>query len=205
MVVGSTPFSVAFGVAAVATGFPPQDVVLTSLIVYAGASQFSALAVLAAGGPPLLAVLTVWLVNLRFIPIGLAIPTAMTPTLPRRLVAAHLLVDLSIVLAHATTPERRTRFFWTTSILLYVGWASGTIIGALAGSVLPDPEVLGLDAALPAMFVGILIPFWRDPSSRRAVAGGAGLATGAILIGLAPFAVLASISGAAAGLIERRR
>jgi 4-azaleucine resistance transporter AzlC len=176
-----------------------------SLIVYAGASQFSAIAVLAAGGPPLLAVLTVWLVNLRFIPIGLAMPSSITLTLPTRLLAAHLLVDPSILLAHATTPERRNRLFWVTSLTLYCLWVIGTVIGVLVGSVIPDPSILGLDAALPTMLVAILVPFWKDRPSRRAAIGGAGLAAAAVLVGLAPLAVPAGILGAAAGLIEPRR
>lgn len=205
MVVGASPASVAFGVVAGAAGVSPLNAVLMSLIVYAGASQFSAIAVLAAGGPPLLAVLTVWLVNLRFIPIGLAMPSSITPTLPRRLIAAHMLVDFSVVVPHATTPERRTRFFWTMSATLYSMQALGTLIGSLLGAVLPDPRTLGLDAALPAMFVAILVPFWKDWRSRRAAVGGAGLAACAVLVGLTPLAVLAGIIGAAAGLIERRR
>lgn len=205
LVVGIAPFGVAFGVAAAAAGIDPLNATLMSLIVYAGASQFSAIAVLSAGGPPLLAVLTVWLVNLRFIPVGLAMPSSMTPTLPTRLMAAHLLVDPSIVLAHATTPERRNRLFWIASVTIYGLWGVGTVIGVLAGAVIPDPSVLGLDAALPAMFVAILVPFWKDRPSRRAAIGGAGLAAAAILVGLAPLAVPAGILGAVAGLIERRR
>jgi 4-azaleucine resistance transporter AzlC len=203
--VGITPFGVAFGVAAAAAGVSPVNATLMSMAVYAGASQFSAIAVLVAGGPPLLAVLTVWLVNLRFIPVGLAMPGSMTPTLPKRLIAAHLLVDPSIVLAHATTPERRNRLFWIVSLTLYGLWALGTVVGALAGAVIPDPGVLGLDAALPAMFVAILVPFWKDGPSRRAAIGGAGLAAAAVLVGLTPLAVPAGVLGAVAGLIERRR
>jgi len=162
LLVGTAPFGVAFGVAAAAAGIDPLAATLMSLIVYAGASQFSAIAVLAAGGPPLLAVLTVWLVNLRFIPIGLAMPSSITLTLPTRLLAAHLLVDPSILLAHATTPERRNRLFWVTSLTLYCLWVIGTVIGVLVGSVIPDPSILGLDAALPTMLVAILVPFWKD-------------------------------------------
>ncbi len=205
LAVGIVPYALAFGVAAGAAGIDPLNATLMSLIVYAGASQFSALAVIASGGSALLAVLTVWLVNLRFIPLGLAMPRAMTPTLPTRLMAAHLLVDPSIVLAHASSPERRNRLFWAASLAMYVLWAIGTVVGVLAGGVIPDPAVLGLDAALPAIFVAILVPFWKDRPSRHAAYGGAGLAAGVLLVGPVALAIPAGVLGAAAGLIERRR
>lgn len=205
LAVGIVPYALAFGVAAAAAGVGPLNATLMSLIVYAGASQFSALAVIASGGSALLAVLTVWLVNLRFIPLGLAMPREITPTLPARLVAAHLLVDPSIVLAHATTPERRNRLFWAASLAMYTLWAIGTIVGVLAGGIIPDPSVLGLDAALPAIFVAILVPFWNHRPSRRAAYGGAGLAAAVLLVGPAALAIPVGVLGAAAGLIERRR
>ena len=119
--------------------------------------------------------------------------------------AAHLLVDPSIVLAHASTPERRNRLFWTASIAMYVLWAIGTVVGVLAGGIIPDPAVLGLDAALPAIFVAILVPLWKDRASRRAAYGGAGFAAVVLLVGPAALAIPAGVLGAVAGLSGRRR
>ena len=49
-------------------------------------------------------------------------------------------------------------FFGGLTILPYIGWASGTLIGALLGNVLPDIILNALNIALYAMFIAIIIP-----------------------------------------------
>jgi 4-azaleucine resistance transporter AzlC len=205
LALGVTPFAMAFGIAAVAVGLPPGNTMLMTAVLYAGASQFSAIGVLATGGSTLLAIITVWLVNLRFVPLGLAMPRSIAVTWPRRLLAAHLLIDPSIALARATTPERRARLFWISSIVMYVLWIAGTAIGVAAGNIVPDPSVLGLDAALPCVFIAILAS-WRDHlPSRRAAIGGAVLTAAALAVGPATFAIPAGVAGATLGLLPQGR
>ena len=49
-------------------------------------------------------------------------------------------------------------FFGGLTILPYIGWASGTLIGALLGNILPDIILNALNIALYAMFIAIIIP-----------------------------------------------
>lgn len=49
-------------------------------------------------------------------------------------------------------------FFGGLTVLPYIGWASGTLIGALLGNVLPDIILNALNIALYAMFIAIIIP-----------------------------------------------
>lgn len=199
LALGLTPFAMAYGIAAAAVGLSPTTTILTSVLIYAGASQFGAIGVLAAGGSPLLALFTVWMINVRFIPVGLAMPRAIATTWPRRLVAAHLLIDPSLALAHATAPERRARLYWVSSTAIYVLWIGGTAIGVVAGRTIPDPSLLGLDAALPCAFLAILSTWRHQVSARRAAAGGA-LLTGTVLaMGLPTLAIPAGVLGAALG------
>src|SRR5690625_173694 len=147
--------------------------VAMSAIIYAGASQLTALGVLAAGASPLLAIATVWLVNLRFVPLGLSMPPRLASGWPSHLVAAHLLVDpLLIVNGTAETHERRKQY-WMIGPALDLNWQVGTVLGYRAGTAIPDPTVLGLDVALPAAFVALLTSWRRDVPSRRAALGGA--------------------------------
>lgn len=203
LALGIIPYALAFGLTAGAAGLGPSTATAMSLVVYAGASQFSAVAVLAAGGSAAVAVLTVWLVNLRFVMLGLVMPNSLTPTLRSRLLAAHLLIDPSLALAHATTPERRTRLFWIASWMIYVLWAVWTAIGVSIGTLIPDPRLLGLDAALPAVFVALLAPLWRDAASRRAAIGGASLSGATLVLASPTLAIPVGILGAGFGLIGR--
>ena len=51
--------------------------------------------------------------------------------------------------------------FWSTGIAIFFLWNIGTLIGALATRALPDPRVLGFDAAPPAAFLALLAPRLR--------------------------------------------
>jgi 4-azaleucine resistance transporter AzlC len=204
LALGLTPFAMAFGVAAVAAGVSPTSTMLLSIVVYAGASQFSAIGVLATGGSSALALVTVYLVNLRFIPLGLAMPPSIARTWPQRLLASHLLVDPALAIAYATTPDRRARLFWVFSVLMYVLWIAGTAIGVVAGTTIPDPELLGLDAALPCAFIALLASWRHDAPTRRATFGGAGLTAATLAAGATTLATPIGVLGAVFGLPRRR-
>lgn len=64
--------------------------------------------------------------------------------------------------------------FWATGVALFTLWNLGTLIGALATHALPDPKVLGFDAAPPAAFLALLAPRLRAREP-LAVALGAGV------------------------------
>jgi predicted branched-subunit amino acid permease len=196
-------FGAAFGVAGIAAGIELGMVLAISAILYAGASQFGAIGVLAAGGSPLLALATVWLMNLRFVPLGLVMPPEIARSLPARLLAAHLLVDPSAAVVHGPDRARQAVLFWRSGVAMYVAWVVGTLVGALAGSAIADPQVLGLDAALPAAFVGILGGWMRHRPSRRAAIGGAAGAAVGVAVGPVGPALLLSMVGALAGLTAR--
>ena len=80
----------------------------------------------------------------------------------RKLAAAQLVIDESTGLAiREPTPEASRVGFWAAGLSVFAFWNLGTLAGAIAGEVLPDPEALGLDAAVPAAFVALLAPRMR--------------------------------------------
>jgi predicted branched-subunit amino acid permease len=65
-------------------------------------------------------------------------------------------------MAIARESPAESRFaFWATGVALFTFWNLGTLIGALATHLVPDPKVLGLDAAPPAAFLALLAPRLR--------------------------------------------
>ncbi len=59
----------------------------------------------------------------------------------------------------AITEDKVNKYFFAgLTILPYIGWASGTLIGSLLGNVLPDIVLNSLNIALYAMFIAIIIP-----------------------------------------------
>ncbi len=169
-------FALSFGVASVSAGASVWQTCALSLFVFTGASQFSAMSVVGAGGSMLAAYGGAVLLAARNLVYGLALSSSaksMAGNLPRRLFAAHFVIDETTALALAqSSPRFRKVAFWTTGIGLFTFWNLGTLIGALAGTAI-DPQKFGLDIAFPAAFIVMLVPHLRSKLGRQAaVLGG---------------------------------
>lgn len=157
-----------FGALAASAHVPLVLISAMSLFVFAGGSQFLAVAVIAAGGAPVAAVLGGLLLNLRHLPFGLAVGDIVGRSWPARLVGTHLMVDEVVAFARSRPdPDAARRAYWTLGVVMFLGWNSGTVLGALAGNAVPDPAQLGVDAAFPAALLALLLPGLREASSAR--------------------------------------
>ncbi len=166
-------FAVVFGVGAVSAGGSVLQTCAMSLLVFTGASQFSAVSVVDGGGSTGAALSGALLLAARNGVYGLTMARHLRGPLGQRLIAAQLTIDESTAMATAqASPRARTTAFWITGLSVYVFWNLGTLIGALVGSSL-TPETYGLDAAFPAGFVAMVVPHFRTRSGRIAGALGA--------------------------------
>jgi 4-azaleucine resistance transporter AzlC len=164
-------FGLSFGVLAASTGLSVLQACVMSLAVFTGASQFAAIGIVAAGGSVGYAIGSALLLAARNGAYGIA----MSPYLPRgrwyRVVAAHITLDESTAMATAQRDAASARVaFWVTGVAVFAFWNIGTLAGALAGTAIADPKTLGLDAAFPAGFVGLLAPHLRGRRGRAAAA-----------------------------------
>lgn len=190
-------FAVSFGVSSVAAGASVAQTCALSLLVFTGASQVSAVSVIASGGSGASAFGGAAVLAARNAVYGLAMAPHMKGRLPIRLLAAQLTIDESTAMAAAQDDEQHRRAaFWITGVSVYVFWNLGTLIGALVGSSI-DPERYGLDAAFPAAFVAVLFPLLKD--RRAALAATIGAVVCAALIPFTPVGV--PILCAAAGIL----
>ncbi len=166
-------FGVVFGVGAVSAGGSVLQACVMSLLVFTGASQFSAVSVIDGGGTTASALSGAMLLAARNGVYGLTMARDLRGPLVQRLIAAQLTIDESTAMSTAQrTPRERVAAFWITGLSVYVFWNLGTLAGALAGSTI-DPETYGLDAAFPAGFVAMVAPQFRTPPGRTAgVLGG---------------------------------
>jgi 4-azaleucine resistance transporter AzlC len=175
-------FAVSFGVGAVSAGASVAQTCVMSLLVFTGASQFSAVSVIGAGGSTGSALGGALLLAARNGVYGLTMARRLDGSLGRRLVAAQLTVDESTAMSAAQPDlDRQRAAFWITGLSQYVSWNIGTLLGALAGSAI-DPKTFGLDAAFPAAYVAMLWPLLRSGRGRLAAGCGA-----AICLALIPF------------------
>lgn len=167
-----------FGAISVAAGLPLWLPVVMSVVVFAGSSQFIFVGILAAGGNPIAAVASALLANTRLVPLGFSIGTVFENVPPlRRLLGTHLITDEAVAfsVAEADTKSRRTAF-WLCGIGLFATWNIGVLVGTLGGGAINDTAALGLDAAFPAILLGLIMPALRDRATRNAAFIGAAIA-----------------------------
>ena len=194
---------VSFGAVAVDSGLGIWLPIMMSLVVFAGASQFLFVALIASGASPVMAVLAGLIVNSRHLPFGLALGDTIGARLRERLVGAHVMTDESVGFAIGQTdPARRHDAYWLCGAGLFISWNLGTIAGAFAGDVIADTSAIGLDAAFPAVLVALVVPALRDATTRRAAVIGAVLAVAATPVLPAGLPILLALAGLAVFLAK---
>jgi len=155
--------------------------IVMSAVVFAGAAQFGATAVLVAGGDAITAIAAGTMLNARFLPMGVAAASALRGRSLRRAAEGQAVVDASWALAVRGDGPFDRELLLGATIPQYPAWVAGTAIGVLGGSALGDPATLGLDAIFPAFFLGLLAAELARP---RALA--ASMIGGAIALALTP-------------------
>lgn len=200
-------FGASFGAVSIAAGLTVPQTALLSLVMFTGASQFALVGVIDGGGALLAAIAAALLLGVRNAFYGVSMSQVLGVRGRRGALPAHFVIDETTAMAIARDDRDAQRYaFWATAVALYVSWNAGTLLGALGGSAVGDPESLGLDAAIPAAFLALLWPRLRDRTGRMVALGGALVAT--VLIPLAPAGVpvlAAAAVALVAGLRPRTR
>jgi 4-azaleucine resistance transporter AzlC len=161
-----------YGAISVGGGLDLWVPVVLSLIVFAGASQFLFVGIVAAGGSPIAATIAGLLVNSRHVAFGLAVSDVIGNGW-RRPIGSHLMTDENVAFALSQEDLRQKRAaYWVCGIGIFVFWNLGVLVGALAGSVITDTDAFGLDAAFPAVLLALVLPSLRDKSTRTAALAG---------------------------------
>lgn len=158
-------YGVAFGAASVADGFSVLQTSLFSLLMFTGASQFAAVGVVGAGGSVASAVGAAFMLGTRNALYGLQMAPVVRARGLKRLAAAQVTIDEStgVALSQATRgPAAMRAGFWYAGLGVYVFWNLFTLLGALGAQALGAPAAWGLDAAVPAAFLGLLWPRLTD-------------------------------------------
>lgn len=156
-------YGISFGALSVAAGLTLAQTMVLSLVMFTGGSQFAFVGIVAAGGGPVGAVATALLLGVRNAFYGLPAARFLRVRGLRRAFAAHVTVDESSANAASQVEHDATvAGFWAAGVWVYVWWGLATLVGALAGDLLGDPEVWGLDAAAAAAFLGLLWPRLRS-------------------------------------------
>jgi 4-azaleucine resistance transporter AzlC len=204
IVLGYLPVGFAYGALAVQAGLSPFNTVFMSLLVYAGASQFIAVSLLAASAPVLTILAATFMVNLRH----LIMSSALAPRLAgwRGWETALFTFELTdetfaVHTSGAAGPPDKAAMF-TINITAQSAWLLGSGLGAVAGGYIRGVDALALDYALPALFTALLTFQIKDFRHLAAAACAGFLAVGFVVAGWGHWAViLPTLAGAGLGLV----
>ncbi len=184
LMLGMAPFGMVAGIAAVEAGLPAWGATVFSAVIFAGAAQLAALELISNGANVAVILGTVLMINARFLLYSASMATRFADeSLARRTGMAYLLTDQ----AYAVTitkldrePEYGPRwaYYGGGALPLWAMWQLYTLIGALAGAIIP--ESIPLAFAIPLVFIGLVVPAVTDRPTFAAAASSAVVAVVAV-------------------------
>ncbi len=157
-------YGLTFGVLAQKAGLSLLESFLMSAMVFAGSSQFAVLGLWVAPLPVAAIVLTTLVVNLRHLLMGAAIrPRIEGLRRWQRYISLFLMNDESwaLTMGYFARGGRNVSFLPGSGLVAFVAWTSATVVGQTLGGILDRPEEWGLDFAFTAVFLGLLVGFWK--------------------------------------------
>ncbi len=188
ILLGYAPVGLTFGVLARKSGFSALQAVACSATALAGAGQFIALSVLAAGGGVPAVLIATAVVNLRYV----LFSAALAPSLPHERTALKPVLAFTLTdetFAVNTTDARGGTLDAVSAAgvgtIAWLGWVGGTALGAFAAGAVLDPSRFGAEFAMPAMFTALLAGqiATRTHAAAAAVAAAVALTSSALLPG----------------------
>lgn len=161
------PFALLFGVVATEAGLDVLTALGFSVVVIAGASQFTALSLMADNAPVWVAIFTALAVNLRMAMYSASLtPYLGAAPMWKRALVAYLMVDQTYALSVARFEQNpgwsvaaRLSYYFGAMVPICPLWYALTVVGALLGSTIP--ESLALDFAVPITFIAMVGPMLR--------------------------------------------
>ena len=162
--IGYFSVSFGFGAMAIAQGLTIWQAILISASNLTSAGQFAGLTVIAAGAAMIEMILTQLVINSRYALMSLALGQRLGPNVGtgKRLVAAFFNTDEVFALGMSRGKQLTTSFFVGAGVVAALGWTSGTAMGAIAGSLLPESVRMALGVMLYGMFIAIVVPQARE-------------------------------------------
>lgn len=196
---GYLSVSFGFGVAAVTGGLSPLMAIIISLTNMTSAGQVAGVSVILAAGGLIEMALTQLTINLRYSLMSISLSQKLDSSFRfiHRAICGFGMTDEVFAVASSKRGSIGPKYMYGLILLPYLCWSLGTVLGAVAGSLLPDSLKNALGIAIFGMFVAIVLP---DAKKRLGVAL-ASLVSAAISCALYYIPVFSSIGSGFAIII----
>lgn len=160
---GYLSVSFAFGIFGVSSGLSVLECFMISLFNLTSAGQLAAVPIIAAGGSFIELALTQLIINLRYslMSVSLSQKLGKSCRLRDRFLISFANTDEIFAVASSKPTAVGREYMYSLAVYPILGWTLGTLLGALAGNVLPEIVVNALGIAIYAMFIAIVVPAAR--------------------------------------------
>jgi len=174
---GYLSVSFGFGIMAVRASLTVFQSVIISVTNLTSAGQAAGVEIIAAQGPLLEMALTQLIINIRYSLMGISLSQKLDKsfTVPHRLLASYGITDEIFAVASAQIHPVTPAYMYGLILISFLGWTSGTFLGAAAGEILPEMVTNAMGIVLYGMFIAIIIPPSRKQKSVLFVVGIAAL------------------------------
>ena len=154
----------AFGIFALSGGLNILETVLISMTNVTSAGQLAAVPIMLSGGSLLELAAAQLVINLRYSLMSVSLSQKLDSSfrLPARLLSAFVVTDEVFAVAISQKGELNKRYFYGLILTPYLGWSVGTLLGAVAGNLLPPVVISALGIAIYGMFIAIVVPVVRE-------------------------------------------
>ena len=157
---GYLSVSFAFGIFAVENGLSPVEALLISMSCVTSAGQLAAVPIIAGGGGLIELAISQLVINMRYALMSISLSQKFDEkvTTANRFAIAFVNTDEVFAVASGQHGKVSKWYMYGLMITPWAGWATGTIVGALAGNVLPAIVASSLGVAIYGMFIAIVVP-----------------------------------------------
>ena len=150
----------AFGIFSIANGLTVPEAVLMSMTNVTSAGQLAAVPIIAGGGTLIELAVSQLVINLRYALMSVSLSQKLGGSVRMidRFVIAFVNTDEVFAVASSQSGAVGKKYLYGLILTPFLGWTSGTLLGAVAGNLLPSVVISALGVAIYAMFVAIVFP-----------------------------------------------
>jgi 4-azaleucine resistance transporter AzlC len=167
ILISTAPFGVLYGAIAVDQGLTVWQASLMSLTIYAGASQLVGIDLFRHHAAPWIVILAIFIVNSRHLLYSAAVGRRISHfSTMQQIVGFFFLIDPQFAETEREAERTGTvNFAWYMGLALpvYVMWNIESVLGAIFGKLIPNPDAIGIDFLLPLYFFGMVMGFRKRP------------------------------------------
>ena len=150
----------AFGIFSIANGLTVPEAVLMSMTNVTSAGQLAAVPIIAGGGTLIELAVSQLVINLRYALMSVSLSQKLGGSVRMidRFVIAFVNTDEVFAVASSQNGAVGKKYLYGLILTPFLGWTLGTLLGAVAGNLLPSVVISALGVAIYAMFVAIVFP-----------------------------------------------